>query len=136
MMGTWNRDPERIKTLVNFLYLYNETALILVSRSGREQADLSCSFNAVGISLIIGRIRSWVWLHRKLIVRPESFITATFKKLRWENRCWLTDALKTMCFTASLFKRKSSHMWCWVELSYFLFDFQICTLGPNLSLNF
>lgn len=36
----WARS--RSKTLINYLYLPNETTLILVSRSDRKQADSRC----------------------------------------------------------------------------------------------
>lgn len=57
--------------LINYLYLHNETTLILVSRSGRKQADLSCAFNVVGISLITKDMERRFSLHRKPIVHPD-----------------------------------------------------------------
>lgn len=51
-LGQGTETEARAKTLINYLYLLNETALILVSRSGRKQADSSSAFNAVGISVI------------------------------------------------------------------------------------
>lgn len=49
---------KRVKTLINYLYLFNETTLILLSRSGRKRADLSSAFNVVGISLITSGVES------------------------------------------------------------------------------
>lgn len=69
----WGQGTEtgsRSKTLINYLYLLNETTLILVSRSGRKRADLLSSFNIVGISLITRGMESWFSLHRKPIVHP------------------------------------------------------------------
>lgn len=72
---------KRSKTLINYLYLFNETTLIYVSRSGRTQADLSSAFNVVGISLITRGMGSRFSLHSKAHCAPDSFIMTTVRTL-------------------------------------------------------
>lgn len=69
--GQGTEPQKRSKTLINYLYLHNETTLILVSRSGRKQDDLSGALDIVRISLITTGRESWFSLHRKLIVHPD-----------------------------------------------------------------
>lgn len=71
--GQGTETGKRSKTLINYLYLLNETTLILVSRSGTKRADLSSAFNVVGIS----QIRAAQKAHCAL----ESFITAAVRTL-------------------------------------------------------
>lgn len=45
-------DKKKGKSLINYLYLFNELTLIRVPRSGQAHYDLSAHSNSVGISLI------------------------------------------------------------------------------------
>ena len=85
----WGQGTEtetRSKTLINYLYLHNETTLILVSRSGRKQDDLFCAFNTVGISLITRGMENWFSLHRKPIVHLDHLSQP------WPRRWWESGA--------------------------------------------